>query len=107
MLGDREFESLSRVSPQIREQLYGNYQFLLNQMLHRSQWFGRLLYAIGQRNKSITDQIDKNLQNTTSPRFLRVSLQHFKFSAKLGEIWESEELLDSSFVIDLKGSIKE
>lgn len=106
VLGEQEMRAFAQAPPQQKQMILSNYQSLMNAFIQQSTWFGKFLEACLDRNLVILEELESVPFINQSPKFLRVSFEHYQFQSSPGSkndpIWKVDPIPGGQIVIQKK-----
>ena len=106
VLGEQEMRAFSQAPPQQKQIIISNFQNLMNAFLQQSTWFGKLLKSCFEPNLVILEQLESVPFVNQSPKFIRISLEHFQFQseskAPSESIWKVDQISGGQIIIQKK-----
>jgi hypothetical protein len=101
ILGPGEFQAIQQATPAVQKQFLSNYNHLIQSFLARSKWFGSFLHALGEEHDGVLEKLSATNPVSFTPHYLRVTLKHFKFSEKKGQVWEIQDIPDATYIFSV------
>ena len=106
VLGEQEMRAFSQAPPQQKQIIISNFQNLMNAFLQQSTWFGKLVKSCFEPNLVILEELESVPFVNQSPKFIRISLEHFQFQseskAPSESIWKVDQISGGQIIIQKK-----
>ena len=106
VLGEQEMRAFSQAPPQQKQIIISNFQNLMNAFFQQSTWFGKLLKGCFEPNHVILEELESVPFVNQSPKFIRISLQHYQFQseskAPSEPIWKVDQISGGQIIIQKK-----
>jgi hypothetical protein len=106
VLGEQEMRAFSQAPPQQKQIIISNFQNLMNAFIQQSTWFGKLLKGCFEPSLVILEELESVPFVNQSPKFIRISLQHYQFQSESKtpseSIWKVDQISDGQIIIQKK-----
>ena len=106
VLGEKQMRAFTQSPPQQKQIIISNFQNLMNAFLQQSTWFGKLVKSCFEPNLVILEELESVPFVNQSPKFIRISLEHFEFQseskAPSESIWKVDQISGGQIIIQKK-----
>ncbi len=106
VFGEQEMRAFSQAPPQQKQVIISNFRNLMNTFLQQSTWFGKLLKACLEPNPVILEELESVPFVNQSPKFIRISLEHYQFQSESKvpreSVWKVDQINGGQIIIQKK-----